>query len=66
MALTYTNTGAHITGVPAQDITDDNIKKYADTIGISVQEATTALINSGLYKQVSKPKKITSKVKDSE
>lgn len=60
--LKYNGNGAHIPGVPAQDLSDDDIARLvAGFVFISEDEAITQLTCNGLYSVVkvapSRPKK---------
>lgn len=59
MALSYKGGGRHITGVPAQDLSDDDITHIArDVFNLSEADTIKALLGSGLYSQAKakKPK----------
>jgi len=51
----------HITGLPAQDLTNSDVKAYGEIYGLTLEETISALINGGLYSAV---KKEASKKKD--
>lgn len=62
MPLKYIGKGKHIMGLPARDLSDDEIESYAKSIGFTVGTTQTLLVDRGLYK--SPPKKKDSKAKD--
>lgn len=57
MALKYNGNGEFIYGVPAQDLTDEDITRLvAGFVFSSEDEAITALTSKGLYSLVKPPK----------
>lgn len=76
MALIYTGKGEGIVGIPAQDLSDDDLKELLSkgtaqaTLGrseLSLAELEGLLIKRGLYKSVSKTvAKSSAKEKESE
>ena len=55
--LKYIGDGEHITGIPAQDLTDDDIKRIARQSNVSASVITEQLINTKLYELPKAPKK---------
>lgn len=49
MGLTYNGSGEHITGVPAQDLTQDDITRLAGDFNLSEQATIDLLCSRGLY-----------------
>lgn len=49
MTLEYIGNGGHITGLPAQDLSEQDVKDYASLIGLTVTQCKKALLKSGLY-----------------
>lgn len=62
MSLIYTGDGKYIMGVPAQDLSDEDISRLAESFGKSNATYIDELIGSGIYE---KPKpKPTKKAQD--
>ena len=49
MILKYNGTGEHITGVPAQDLTQDDIARLAGEYDLTEQATIDLLCSRGLY-----------------
>ena len=64
MPLKYIGKGKSILGLPARDLSDDDIESYSQAIGMSNKGTVSILIERGLYKAL--PKQKTTKVKDSD
>ena len=64
MTLKYIGNGEYILGLPARDLSDIEVERYADSIGLTVAATNTLLISRGLYKTVSKTK-ASKQIKDS-
>ena len=56
MTLKYIGDGRHITGIPAQDLTDEEITRLAGIFNYSDVDFIALLIERGLYSQQSKSK----------
>lgn len=67
MALIYIGKGEWITGIPAQDLSNEELAEIAARENLSLAEMEGLLIKRGLYKSASKVVvKPTPKEKDSE
>ncbi len=65
MTLKYIGDGKHITGIPAQDLTDEDISRLAAVFNYSEADFIALLIQRGLYSQSkTKPAKKIEKVED--
>ena len=62
--LKYIGDGRHITGIPAQDLTDEDISRLAAVFNYSGADFNALLIERGLYSPQSKPAKKIDKVTD--
>jgi hypothetical protein len=60
----YNGHGEGIAGVPAQDLTEDDVRKVASDWGISVDETITLLTSRGLYSSSAPQPKRTKKAED--
>ena len=65
--LKYIGDGRHITGIPAQDLTDEEITRLAGVFDSSEADFIALLIERGLYSQpktTPKMKQTTKNIKD--
>lgn len=58
MSLTYVGDGKYIMGVPAQDLSDAEITRLAESFGKTESDYIEELLGSGIYK---KPKSSSKK-----
>lgn len=49
MTLTYIGNGKHITGIPARDLTADDISRIAGDLAMPESELIELLISRGIY-----------------
>lgn len=66
MPLKYIGKSAFILGLPAQDLTDDDIQVFANRSQLSIEVAEQVLIERGLYARIAKPKPKKTIVKEDE
>ena len=64
--LTYNGNGEHITGIPAQDLSDEDIARIAGDFHLTVDALIEQLTSRGLYSapKSSRKSKSKSEVKD--
>jgi hypothetical protein len=64
MPLKYVGDGSYIFHIPARNLTDDEIKEIEGKFGY--RDLRKFLIDSGMYAEPEKPKKVASKKKEKE
>lgn len=64
--LEYIGNGKHITGIPARELSNEEILTLAESFGMTEKEFTSLLIERGLYKEPKQPSKAKPKSESEE
>ena len=62
MKLIYIGNGKHITGIPARDLSADDISRIAGDLSMPETELIDLLILRGIYSRVPEPPKAAKKI----